>query len=306
MKRKIAVVGATGLLGEKMIPLLKTNYDLRLYASKRKGKAESIEKLFTDLPDYCIFLSPENISRAYVPLLTKLNVKCIDNSSAFRLDKNVPLVVDEINGFLVDENTMLVANPNCTTIQLAIVLNCLKQLKIKRVVCSTYQSVSGAGKAVLGEYLKRTKEGKTKRSAHQIYDNILSQIGEIDSLGCCVEENKLCFESKKILSSAFEMCAQAVRVPVSYGHGVFACVVFEKNFSLQLVKELLQQSKTIVLCDAPMPISVRNTSKVFVGRLRKNADTENCLSFFAVADNLLRGAVFNAYEILLRMENVSG
>lgn len=314
--KNIAIVGATGLVGERLVALTDAlpRVRLRLFGNVAVGQTvrlkhgdvtvEDCENLLFSKPDYAMFMAPNEVAARYIPKLVREGTVCIDNSSQFRLKKDVPLVVSCING-VESRGRRLIANPNCSTIQTVVALNPLKRLHPVKLTAVTFQSVSGAGKAALGDWSEQRGYGKLQAFRHPIYDNIIPLIGEPLPDGFTTEERKLLSESRKILSlPRLKVNAMCVRVPVSVGHGVFVNVAFREKFTLDDVRALLKNAPNVLLLDDaecglyPMPLTLRNTKYVGVGRLTKDP-TANAVNFFCVADNLLRGAAYNAYEILL-------
>ncbi len=315
-KATVAVVGATGLVGQKLTELLSCHSDirLRLFANNSAGKrvplkygsaiVERCEALTDKLPDFAMFMTPNEVAAKYVPQLVKKGVTVIDNSSFFRLKKNVPLVVNCVNGERA-RGHRLIANPNCSTIQTVVALNPLKSLGLKKLTAVTYQSVSGAGRDALGDLYEQRCYGKLKAFRHPIYDNLIPQIGDVLPNGSTTEERKLTNESRKILQlPRLKVNGFCVRVPVSVCHGVFVNVELQQKVDLDQIRTLLKNAPNVLLLDDascglyPMPLTLKNTKYVGVGRIAKDP-TCNGVNMFVVADNLLRGAAYNAYEILL-------
>lgn len=312
----IAIVGATGLVGERLVALLCdkfVNDKVRLFGNSSVGNkmklrnkfvtVESCEKLASANIDYAMFMTPNDVSAQYIPPLVKRGVTCIDNSSHFRLKRDVPLVVPCINGELAKDRK-LIANPNCSTIQTVIALNPLKELGLTKVTAVTYQAASGAGKDGLTDLLEERCYGKLRSFRHPLCDNVIPCIGEVLSDGSTVEEQKMMLESRKILNlPRLKVNSFCARVPVSTGHCVFVNAVFKERVDVDRVKCLLQNAPNVLLLDDaksglyPMPIMLRNTKYVGVGRITKDP-TANAVNMFVVADNLLRGAAYNALEIL--------
>ncbi len=308
----IAIVGANGLVGNKLTDILVDKlpqHKLLLFGKTSVGqKITTLGKSFVirDMNelhncDYAMFMANENVARQYLPPLANNGTVCIDNSSAFRMQKGVPLVVPQINSDTVG-CCKLIANPNCTTIQVAIALNALKSLQIQSVTVVTMQSVSGAGKEALDDLENQNSYGKLKSFTHPIYDNIIPQIGDILEDGSTKEEQKLKQELPKILNFPLSVNSFCVRVPITVGHCAFVNVKFAQQFTIEQVKELLKKEKDVLLfddkenCIFPMPQVLRHTHFVGVGRLC--LDNNGGLNMFVVADNLLRGAAYNAYQIL--------
>ncbi|MCM1043796.1 MAG: aspartate-semialdehyde dehydrogenase [Corallococcus sp.] len=323
--KKIAIIGATGLVGRKLLSVLERNnfqaeYTLFGSSASAGEKLDFMHKEHTVLPtnkiserkfDYAMMMSSADVAKEYAPVLIANGTTCIDNSSAYRNKPDVPLVVDSINGHLV-KNSNLIANPNCTTIQVVTVLNALKDYGLKRIVVSTYQSVSGAGKAALDDLKLNLSYGNLRGSLHPLSDNIVPQIDDFEANGYTKEEMKMVNECRKILSLPnLAVTCTAVRVPVTVGHAAHINIQFNKDFKLSDVKQKLQNAKNVVIADDtehniyPMPIIARGTPYVYVGRIREDLSCQNAIECFVVADNLLRGASYNAYEILVRAVNAN-
>ena len=311
----IAIVGATGLVGEKLIEILCENMpqaNLRLFGNTsvgtkvalkgRKTVIENCENLLTGHIDYAMFMATNEVSAKYIPKLVAKGVTCIDNSSQFRLKRNVPLVVPCINSDKISGN--LIANPNCSTIQVVVAVNALKGLHPIKMTAVTYQAVSGAGKAGLADLNEENCYGKLREFRHPIYDNVIPLIGNVRQDGFTTEERKLTDESRKILDlPGLKVNAFCARIPVSVGHSVFVNLQLREKVDLDTIRNLLRNAPNVLLLDDaqnglyPMPMMLRNTKYVGVGRITKDP-TANAINFFVVADNLLRGAAYNAYEIL--------
>ena len=311
MRKKLAIVGATGLVGETVLKVffelgLNKNFDLvlfsseksvgkRIYFNRAEYKLNTLDENFFDFKlDYAIFCTDEIISKKWVKKFINKGIIVIDNSSAFRLVGEIPLVVPEIN-FCDVGNSTLIANPNCSTIQLAIVLNKLANfVKIKKVIVSTYQSVSGAGKLALDDFYYKTN----KVFPNFINENLIPFIGKIDDSGFCNEELKIINETEKILHSRIDIFANTVRVPIPYCHGESVYVEFEGDIDINFIKNNL--SDDCIVYDETICLSrCVNTNKIYVSRLRQCKN--NSLMFFEVADNLRRGAAFNALGILKKL-----
>ncbi len=249
-----------------------------------------------------MFMANEQVAAEYIPKLARQGVVCIDNSTRFRLNKNVPLIVPQINSEKIGQ-CKIIANPNCTTIQVATALNALIPLQPYAICVATYQATSGAGKDGLADLVEKNTYGRLKSFRHPIFDNLIAQIGEILPNGHTSEEEKMKYESRKILNlPRLKVNAFCVRVPVTIGHGAFVNVKFKQRFSLQQARELLEKQPNVLTFDDvvkgifPMPTLLRHTHFVGVGRL--HSDGANGLNMFVVADNLLVGAAYNAYGIL--------
>ena len=312
----IAIVGATGLVGEKLCDIVADKLpdaNVRLFGNTSVGSkvifrnkpvvVESCDNLAHGQLDYALFMATNDVSAQYIPELVARGVTCIDNSSHFRLKKDVPLVVPCINGELVKGNK-LIANPNCSTIQVVVAVNALKSLHPTKMIAVTYQAVSGAGKAGLSDLVEGNCYGKLRSFSHPIFDNIIPCIGEVRKDGVTSEERKLTDESRKILDlPRLKVNSFCARIPVTVGHSVFVNLHFKEKVDLNKIRTLLRNAPNVLLFDDaennlyPMPMMLRNTKYVGVGRIVKDP-TANAINFFVVADNLLRGAAYNAFEIL--------
>ena len=322
--KTIAIVGASGLVGDKLVELLNDkllDFNVRLFGNSsvgervkfrnRKTVIESCESLTDGGIDYAMFMATNEVAQNYVPKLVKMGVTCIDNSSAFRLKKNVPLVVTSINGETIG-NSKLIANPNCSTIQVVMAVNALKSMQPTKMTAVTYQSVSGAGKAGISDLTQNRQYGRIQCFSHPIFDNLIPCIGKVQSDGATDEEKKLLFESRKILQlPRLKVNSFCVRIPVTVGHGVFVNLHLKERVDLAKIRRLLRAEPNVLLFDDaennvyPMPIMLRNTKYVGVGRVTKDP-TANAVNFFVVADNLLRGASYNALEILIQVLKNNG
>lgn len=318
----VAIVGATGLVGRKMLQVLEErNFPIRnllLLASEKsigvelKFKDESIkvEKLTTmkfKNVDIALFSAGSNISIEFAPEAVKQGCIVIDNSSAFRLNKDVPLVVPEVNREEIFKHNGIIANPNCSTIQLVVVLKPLHdKFKIKRVIVSTYQSVTGAGKRGLDQLMDEINGGKSAnpKFPHQIAFNCIPHIDEFYEDGYSKEEHKIIRETQKIMNDKnIKITATCVRVPTVGGHSESVNIEFEKGFDIGEIKKVLSNSPGIIVMDEPfsniypMPILSNERDEVFVGRIRRDTSVENGLNLWIVADNLRKGAATNAVQI---------
>ena len=319
---KIAVVGATGLVGSKMLEVLNERKfpisELILVASEKSvGKfisfqnksiiIQSMEQAIAAKPQLAIFSAGGNVSLEWAPKFAKAGITVIDNSSAWRMDTTKKLVVPEINANELTIEDKIIANPNCSTIQMVVVLNPLhKKYKIKRVVVSTYQSVTGTGAKAVDQLLNERKNGSSAQMAYKysIDLNVIPQIDLFLENGYTKEEMKMVNETKKIMGdSSIELTATAVRIPVMGGHSESVNIEFEKEFELNEVFQILNNTKGIVVQDDPknqlypMPITSHNKDEVFVGRIRKDESQKNTLNLWIVADNLRKGAATNAIQI---------
>ncbi len=317
----LAIIGATGLVGEEMLKVLdqrKIQFtNLTLVSSKKSvGKSInfqeksyqliSIEDALKKELDVAIFSAGKDVSLDWAPIFSKKGVTVIDNSSAWRMDTTKKLIVPEINGDELNQNDKIIANPNCSTIQMLVAIAPIhKKYGITRVIISTYQSITGTGRIALNqlnnEYNNIHGEMAYK---YQIHQNAIPHCDDFEDNGYTKEEMKLINETHKILDPNISVTATAVRVPVMGGHSESINLTLEKSFDLIEVKELIAQSKGIVLEDDPenfkypMPINARGKDEVFVGRIREDFSCENSLNLWVVSDNLRKGAATNAVQIL--------
>ncbi len=321
----IAIVGATGNVGRKIIEVLeKKNFSidhLYLVASSKsagsklkfKGKeieVENLESFDFSKAKITFFSAGGKISEKYVPLAAKHSV-VIDNSSHFRMDPDVPLIVPQVNSdHLKNIKKNIIANPNCSTAQLVIILKPLHDLfNIKRVVISTYQSTSGAGKAPMDELIEQTKlslENKkisSKNFTKQIAFNAIPHIDVFVDEGYTKEEIKMVNETKKILDNKIELTATCVRIPVLVSHAESLNIEFEKPFTLEKIVEALDSADGCKVIDARKdggyitPVEAEGKNETFISRIRKDNSNKNTINLWCVSDNLLRGAALNAVEI---------
>ena len=318
---KIAVVGATGMVGTIMMKLLEErNFpvtELIPVASERsvgksvlfKGNECKIVGLETSVelkPDIAIFSAGGDTSLVWAPKFAEVDCVVIDNSSAWRMDPTKKLVVPEINANVITGEDKIIANPNCSTIQLVMALAPLhERYKMKRVIVSTYQSVSGTGvKAV--RQMENEIHGKSEEMAYpyQIFKNALPHCDVFLENGYTKEEMKLANEPQKILGDdSFAITATAVRIPTAGGHSESVNVQFEEDFKLNDVRSILNEMPGVTVQDTPetntypMPILAHNKDDVFVGRIRRDESQANTLNMWIVADNLRKGAATNAIQI---------
>lgn len=318
---KIAVIGATGMVGTVMLKVLEERNlpitELIPVASARsagkklsyKGKEYTVvtlEEAVTMNPNIALFSAGGDTSLEWAPKFAGVGATVIDNSSAWRMDPTKKLVVPEINGDILTADDKIIANPNCSTIQLVMALAPLhKKYNMKRVVISTYQSVSGTGvKAV--QQLDNEEAGIDGEMAypHKIGRNALPHCDIFLENGYTKEEMKLVKEPKKILDdTSFSITATAVRIPTAGGHSEAVNVQFENDFELANVRKLLRETPGVIVEDDlenniyPMPINAHNKDEVFVGRIRRDESQENTLNLWIVADNLRKGAATNTVQI---------
>ena len=318
---KVAVVGATGMVGNVMLEVLKERSlpvtELIPVASERSvGKTISFkDKDFTIVgmqdavnmkPDIALFSAGGNTSLEWAPKFAEVGTTVIDNSSAWRMDSTKKLIVPEINASELTKDDKIIANPNCSTIQLVMALAPLhEKYKMKRIVVSTYQSVSGTGvKAV--QQLDNEEAGIDGEMAypHKIGRNALPHCDVFLENGYTKEEMKLVKESKKILGDdSFSVTATAVRIPTAGGHSEAVNVEFQNDFDVNEVRTILNETPGVVVEDDldnnvyPMPINAHNKDEVFVGRIRRDESQENTLNLWVVSDNLRKGAATNTVQI---------
>jgi len=318
---KVAVVGATGMVGNVMLQVLaERNFpitELLLVASERsvgkqmeyRGKKYTLigmQDAVNARPDIALFSAGGTTSELWAPKFAEVGTTVVDNSSAWRMDPTKKLVVPEINGDVLTKADKIIANPNCSTIQLVMALAPLhKKYNMKRVVISTYQSVSGTGVKAVQQLENESKGIKGEMAYHYpINRNAIPQCDVFLENGYTKEEMKLVKEPKKILNDdSFTVTATAVRIPTSGGHSEAVNVQFEKDFDLSDVRKLLSQSPGVIVQDNldtntyPMPIYANNKDEVFVGRIRRDESQPNTLNMWIVADNLRKGAATNTIQI---------
>jgi aspartate-semialdehyde dehydrogenase len=318
---KVAVVGATGLVGTKMLEVLEErNFpvtELIPVASERsvgkklrfKGKEWTVVSATDAInakPEIAIFSAGGGTSLEWAPKFAAAGITVIDNSSAWRMDPAKKLVVPELNADVLTKADKIIANPNCSTIQMVVALNPLHlKYKIKRIVVSTYQSVTGTGVKAVSQLMNERKgiEGDMAYK-HQIDLNVIPQIDVFLENGYTKEEMKMVNETRKIMRDpSIRVTATTVRIPVVGGHSEAVNVEFEKDFDLSEVKSLLEHAPGVVVVDNPlnheypMPKDAHNRDEVFVGRLRRDESQPNTLNLWVVSDNLRKGAATNAVQI---------
>jgi aspartate-semialdehyde dehydrogenase len=318
---KTAVVGATGMVGRTMMKVLEErNFPVSQLipaASERsvgkeiifKGKAVkvvSVKEAVDAVPEFAIFSAGASTSKEWAPAFAKNGTVVIDNSSYWRMDKNVPLIVPEINSHVIKKGDRIIANPNCSTIQMVMALAPLhRKYKIKRLVIATYQSVTGTGvKAVAQMENERAGIKGEMAYAHPIDKNCFPHGGSFQPDGYTTEEQKLVDETRKILEDqTIQVTATVVRIPVVGGHSEAVNIEFEKEFDIDDVISLLSRFPGVVVYDNPsenkypMPILAHNRDEVFVGRIRRDLSKEKCLNLWIVSDNIRKGAATNAIQI---------
>ena len=321
-KYNIAVVGATGMVGRKFLQVLEErtlpveNY--YLFASKRSaGKTiKFMGKDYTVLEltetcfdgkdiDIALFSAGGSTSEKFAPIAAKAGAIVVDNSSAWRMDPEVPLVVPEVNPQDIEWNKGIIANPNCSTIQAVVALKPLHdKYQIKRIVYSTYQAVSGAGVAGYDDLANGAKGEAPKKFPHPIYANCLPHIDVFLENGYTKEEMKMINETHKILGdNEIKVTATTVRVPVFHGHSESINIEFEKPFDLDELKKVLADAPGIIVQDDvannvyPMAITAEDTDEVYVGRIRRDFSVESGVNIWCVADNIRKGAATNTVQI---------
>lgn len=319
---RIAVVGATGLVGGVMLKVLEergfANNEIVVAASPKSiGKkiifagreltVISVEDAIAKNCDYAIFSAGGTISKQYAPLFAEKGTVVIDNSSAWRMCDDVPLVVPEINPQSIKPGNRIIANPNCSTIQMVLALSELhKAYCIKRIVVSTYQSVTGTGQKAVSQ-LEHEQRGEDcdKVYPYQIHENVLPHGGDFLPDAYTTEEKKLVDETRKIFGNPqIAVSATVARVPVKGGHSESVNVEFFKPFEMNDVYDLLRSTSGVAVVDSPkenfypMPITAQGKDEVFVGRVRRDESCPNALNLWVVADNLRKGAATNAIQIL--------
>ncbi|MCC6181057.1 MAG: aspartate-semialdehyde dehydrogenase [Bacteroidia bacterium] len=318
---KIAVVGATGLVGSKMLEVLaERNFPLtelipvaseksvgkEIEFKEKKYKVHSMAEAIASKPLIALFSAGGSTSLEWAPKFAEVGTVVIDNSSAWRMDATKKLVVPEVNAHVLGKEDKIIANPNCSTIQMVVALQPLHQkYKIKRVVVSTYQSVTGTGvKAV--EQLMNERAGKETEMAYKykIDLNVIPQIDVFVDNGYTKEEMKMINETKKIMGDdTIRLTATTVRIPVMGGHSESVNIEFENDFNVQDVFDLMRNTKGVVLEDDissqiyPMPLHAHNRDEVFVGRIRRDESQPKTLNMWIVSDNLRKGAATNAVQI---------
>lgn len=318
---KVAVVGATGLVGTQMIRVLEErNFPVTEFipvASEKsvgkkvtfKGKEYTVvgmQDAVNMKPQLAIFSAGGSTSKTWAPKFAEVGTTVVDNSSAWRMDPDKKLVVPEVNAHVLTAADKIIANPNCSTIQMVVALVGIhKAYKIKRLVVSTYQSVTGTGKKAVDQMMNERK-GVSGEMAypHKIDMNVLPHIDVFLDNGYTKEEMKMVNETRKIMEDdSIRVTATTVRVPVVGGHSEAVNVEFEKDFDLADVRQILEKTPGVVVMDDPkqnvypMPLVSHNRDEVFVGRLRRDESQPNTLNMWVVSDNLRKGAATNAVQI---------
>lgn len=330
MALTIGVVGATGAVGRKMIDVLGErmliDVSLRFFASKKsagsfleyRGKKIIVEELTEEVMkekyDYLIFSAGSSVSKKYAPIAKDAGNTIIDNSSYWRMEKNIPLVVPEVNAHVLEDYNGIIANPNCSTTQMLVVLAPLhRKYGMKRVVVSTYQAVSGSGQAAIEELENQLIDDNhlNKVYTKKIAGNCIPHIDVFYENGFSKEELKMVYETHKILKdNTIEINATAVRVPVYSGHSESVYIEFDNEVDKECVTKTLSKSPGIVVIDDlsknqyPTPLEIVDTDSTYVGRIRSDLYNKKAISLWIVADNLRKGAATNAVQIIEAMENI--
>ena len=318
---KIAVIGATGLVGQKMLQVLaeqnlpidelivaasEKSVGKKIFFKEKEYTLISVEDAIEEKPDIAIFSAGAEVSLMYAKKFAEKGTYVIDNSSAWRKDKDIPLVVPEINAADISIDNRIIANPNCTTICMLMALAPLhKRYNAKRLVISTYQSVSGSGQKGLNQLACEQRGEVSDNPAYpcQIHENVIPHGGAFMENGYTAEEEKLVFETNKILHSDIAVTATVVRVPVYGGHSESINVEFEQQFDLNEVRDILSKSPGVVVYDDiaenkyPTPMMAFDKDEVFVGRIRRDFSIDKGLNFWVVSDNIRKGAATNAVQI---------
>jgi aspartate-semialdehyde dehydrogenase len=317
---KLAIVGATGMVGSEILKVIQEKNlsysELILVASnKSKGKELIInnkshfiiglDEMLEKKPKLALLSAGSQISKIWAPKLAEIGCKVIDNSSYWRMVSDHKLIIPEINGSQLEKKDIIIANPNCSTIQLLIAIAPLhKKYKIKRIVISTYQSVTGTGKQAVDQ-LNNEEQGLAGEKAypHPIYRNALPHIDDFESNGYTKEEMKMVNETHKILDKSIAVTATAVRIPIEGGHCESVNITFSDSFAIKDIYEILNTTEGLKVVDDvdqnsyPMPINTKGKDDVFVGRIRKDYSQKNSLNLWIVADNLRKGAATNTVQI---------
>ncbi|MBK8845817.1 MAG: aspartate-semialdehyde dehydrogenase [Bacteroidetes bacterium] len=318
---KVAIVGVTGLVGTKMREILsERNFPVtelipvaseksvgkKISYNQQEYETVSVDDAIAMKPHVALFSAGSGPSLQYAPLFAAAGTTVIDNSSAWRMNAANKLIVPEVNAHVLTQADKIIANPNCSTIQLVMALKPLHDvLNVKRVVVSTYQSVTGTGKKAVDQLMnERAGIEGPKAYAYKIDLNVIPQVDVFLENGYTKEEMKMVNETKKILGDhSIELTATAVRIPVMGGHSESVNIEFENNFDLQQVRDLLEAAPGIVVQDNPekllypMPLNAHDTDAVYVGRLRRDETRPNTLNMWIVSDNLRKGAATNAIQI---------
>jgi len=318
---KLAIVGCTGLVGNEVLNVLielsvpvteiilvasKKNIGKKVTFKTKKIKIVGIQEAIDKVPEIAIFCAGSEVSNKWAQKFVESGTSVIDNSSFFRMEENIPLIVPEVNGNVLKKSNKIIANPNCSTIQMVVALNDIyKKFGLKRLVISTYQSVSGTGQAAVKQMMDETQGLEPERVyPYQIDQNCFPHGGDFLENGYTTEELKLINETRKIFNdSSIKITATVVRIPVVGGHSESINVETHKPFQIEEIKKTLSDTAGVKVqdnpskFDYPMPITAHKKNDVFVGRIRKDETVENGLNIWIVADNLRKGAATNAVQI---------
>ncbi|MDR7855426.1 aspartate-semialdehyde dehydrogenase [Tissierella sp.] len=328
----IGIVGATGAVGQKMLEVVMERNipidELRLFASEKSaGKTIYLDKLKKEITiellteevmkekyDYLLFAAGGSISEKYAPIAASAGNMVIDNSSHFRMDKDIPLVIPEVNASVLKGYRGIIANPNCSTTQMVVAITPIyKKYGIRRIVVSTYQAVSGSGHKAIVELQSQMEDTNypNKVYTRKIAGNCIPHIDVFNENGFTKEELKMVYETHKILADdTIEINPTAVRIPVFYGHSESIYLELKEEANVEEIKNLLEESEGIIVEDEPKinkyptPLEVENTDLTYVGRIRKDLYNPKGISLWVVADNLRKGAATNAIQIIEAIENI--
>ena len=318
---KLAIVGCTGLVGNEVLNVLielsvpitelilvasKKNIGKKVTFKTKKIKVVGIQEAIDKVPEIAIFCAGSEVSKKWAQKFVDSGTSVIDNSSFFRMEENIPLIVPEVNGNVLKKSNKIIANPNCSTIQMVVALNDIyKKFGLKRLVISTYQSVSGTGQAAVKQMMDERQGLQPERVyPYQIDQNCFPHGGDFLENGYTTEELKLINETCKIFNDySIKITATVVRIPVVGGHSESINVETHKPFQIEEIKKTLSDTAGVKVqdnpskFDYPMPITAHKKNDVFVGRIRKDETVENGLNIWIVADNLRKGAATNAVQI---------
>ena len=318
---KLAIVGCTGLVGNEVLNVLielsvpitelilvasKKNIGKKVIFKTKKIKIVGIQEAIDKVPEIAIFCAGSEVSKKWAQKFVDSGTSVIDNSSFFRMEENIPLIVPEVNGNILKKSNKIIANPNCSTIQMVVALNDIyKKFGLKRLVISTYQSVSGTGQAAVKQMMDERQGLQPERVyPYQIDQNCFPHGGDFLENGYTTEELKLINETCKIFNDySIKITATVVRIPVVGGHSESINVETHKPFQIEEIRKILSDSAGVKVqdnpskFDYPMPITAHKKNDVFVGRIRKDETVENGLNIWIVADNLRKGAATNAVQI---------
>ena len=330
MTLSIGIVGATGAVGRKMIEVLEervlVNAKLRFFASKKSAGTflkynkekivveELTERAMKERFDYLLFAAGSSVSEKYAAIARDVGNVIIDNSSYWRMKKSVPLIIPEVNASVLGGYRGIIANPNCSTIQMLVALAPLhRKYRITRIVVSTYQAVSGSGQAAIEELESQLVDSNypNKVYTRKIAGNCIPHIDVFHENGFSKEELKMVYETHKILDdNTIEINATAVRVPVTFGHSESVYIEFDSEVDREGIKNILKDASGVIVVDDlaknqyPTPLEIAGTDNTYVGRIRKDLYNKNAISLWIVADNLRKGAATNAVQIIEAMENI--